>query len=301
MAISIEIKNGTVNLVSAKTRKGSVTVKNTHSFSYPEEWFDIVGITHMREFAQLLKEELHVLGNNEKDCYICVNNSNIIYRELLTPKLDAKKLPLLVRSEMMDELNLTPDYVIDYVILDDFYNEELSEGNYRILAVAIQQSAVVAYIELCKQLKLNLLSITSATNSVIKLVDQIPELKSLDQVVIADVSSGQLKLFMFEFGKYIITRNTRVATYTGYNKEEIILDVEDSINKMNQFAYTRGPKTGIKKVVLFGIDELLEVIKHSVEDGLAINCEIFNKPRGINYKGTFQTQFLNACGSLLRE
>lgn len=301
MPLSMEFKNGFVNLVEAKVKKGVVSVKNTHTVAISDEWFDSSGITNVSDLHLLLKQELEQMGFKEKECYLCVNNTSIIYRELLVPQLDAKKLPLLIRSEMMDVLNLTPDYIMDYVIIEEIFNEETNEDNYRVLAVAMQQSAIESFIELCKLLKLKLVSIDSATNSVLKIVSLNPEIVSKEQVILADVGSGHLRLYLFEQGKYVLSRNTRLISYSDSRREEIIGVVEDNINKMIQFSYTRGLKSGIKQIVLFGNDELLHEVKDRVLEGLIVPCEIFEKPEFIEIEGEFQTRYLNAYGTLLRK
>lgn len=301
MPLSIEFKNGFINIVEAKLKKGVISVSNTHTVRYPDEWIDAMSILNMSELHSLLRKELDVMQFKEKSCYLCINNTSIIYRELQVPKLDSKKLPLLVRSEMMEVLNLSPDYIMDYVILEELVDQDTNEDNYRVLAVAMQKSAIESYIELCKLLNLKLISIDSATNSVLKLVSLNPEIVLKEQVILADVGNGHLRLYLFEQGKYVLSRNTRLISYSDTKREEIIGVVEDNINKMIQFSYTRGLKSGIKQIVLFGNDDLLSDVKDRVVNGLIVPCEIFQKPDFVNVEGEFQTLFLNAYGTLLRK
>jgi Tfp pilus assembly PilM family ATPase len=242
MALGIEFKHGSINIVEAKFKKNSITCKKTHSFEFNEDWIDAQGIRseEIENLALLLDQHIDDQEfSDKKEAFLCINNSSIIYRELITPKIDDKKLPLVVRSEMMDALNLTPDYIMDFVILEEVNDEEGNEC-YRMLAVAILNSALETYIDLMKKAKIKPIAIDSATNSIIKVVSMIPEIESLEQVIISEVGDAHLRLYLFESGNYILSRNIKLTTFTDLTKEGYIETIEDNLNKMIQFSYTRG-------------------------------------------------------------
>jgi Tfp pilus assembly PilM family ATPase len=255
MAISIEFKSGIINLVEAKVKKNNIEVKKSHSFEFPESWVDAAGIQEMDSMVLLFEQVLEDQGFDDKVCTICINNSSIIYRELNVPKIEDRKMPLLVRSEMMDVLNLTPDYIMDFIVLDEIEVDAVQ--SYRLLAVASLSSALESYITLMKRLKLKLVTIDSATNAIIKTVGLTPSINEKEQVILVDVGSGHLRLYLFELGQYILSRNTRLVSLNDSSREEVIATIEDNINKMIQFSYTRGTKGGIKNIVLIGQDESL--------------------------------------------
>lgn len=302
MALSIEIRNGYVYLVEAKVSKETITLKRTHSFEYPESWVDAQGIREIEDFALLLSENLKENGFKDRAVSVCVNNPSIVYRELQVPRIDEKRMPFIVRSEMMNALNLTPNYIMDYIILDEM--EGIDEGTplYRVLAVAMPQEAIESYIELMRRAKLNIKSIDSATNSIIKLVAE-SEVITEDQVIVADVGNGHLRLYLFEDQKYVLSRNTRLMAYNSDNKDEIVAIVEDNINKMIQFSYTRVNSRGVKKIILMGLDELLPSIQKNTFENLIVPCDIFEKPDFVEMASgaDFLAKYVNALGALVRK
>jgi Tfp pilus assembly PilM family ATPase len=299
MALAIEFKSGMVNLVEARVKKNNIEVKKAHSFEFPEFWIDATGIQEMDTLVLLFEQVFEDLGFKEKTTYISINNSSIIYRELIVPKIDDKKLPLLVRSEMMDVLNLTSDYIMDFIVLDEV--EVDGAASYRLLAVASLSSALESYMSLMKRLKLKLVSIDSATNSIIKTVSMSPSIIEKEQVILVDIGSGHLRLYLFELGQYVLSRNTRLVNLSESSKEEVIATIEDNINKMIQFSYTRGTKGGIKSIVLVGQDEILAELKKRVSEDLFVPCDVLECPSFVTWDQPFQSKYINAIGALVRK
>ena len=211
MALSIEIRNGYVYLVEAKTTKTSVSLRNLLAYEYPEEWVNDSGIVNIKDFSNLLIAHLKDYHFREKQAYVCINNSSVIYRELNIPEIDERRIPLLVRSEMMSTLNLSPDYIMDYIVLSEFESD--SAKYLRVLAVAMQKTAIESVLEVLKQCRLNPVVIDSATNAILKLVKSTTQLKENEQVILADIGNGHLRLYLFEDGEYGLSRNNKLITY----------------------------------------------------------------------------------------
>lgn len=300
MPIVFEFKNDTVNLVETRARGNVFDVKKSCSISIPEEWIDSSGIREMDDLYLLLSSTMDMEDFRTKDAMICINNSSVIYREIIVQSMDKKKMALVVRSEMMDVLNLTPDYIMDFIVVDEFEGED-GKSMSRLLAVASLSSALESYIEIMKKLKLKLTCIDTASNAIIKLVDNNPELKAIEQLILVDIGRKQLRLYFFELGKYILTRNAKISQIDDVTDEEALNIIEDNINKMIQFSFTRDNKSGDKRIILAGRDEILEELKLMVLNDLLVPCEIATKPSFINVDNGFETNYINAYSALIRK
>lgn len=303
MALGIEFKNGSINLVEAKVRKNGVLCNSAYSFDFTDEWIDQQGIRDydFDNLVMLFEEKLADFNiTDKKEAYLCLNNSSVIYREVITPKIDEKKLALIVRSEMMEALNLTPNYIMDYIMLEEILDEDNRES-YRLLAVAILDSALESYLNLMKALKIKPIVVDSATNSIIKIVSTIPEMERMDQVIITEIGNGHLRLYLFDRGNYVLSRNIRMVSYDELTKDEYLTTIEDNISKMIQYSFTRGIKNGIDKIFLIGKDEFLGEIQEIVTKNLLVECKILEKPEFVNGSCPFLTQYINVYGTMLRK
>lgn len=300
MPIVFEFKNDTVNLVEARSKSNLFDVKKSFSISIPEEWIDSQGIKEMDDLYLLISSTMDMERFKTKDAIICINNSSVIYREIVVPSIDKKKMALIVRSEMMDVLNLTPEYIMDYIVIDEFEGEDQTKMS-RLLAVASHSTAIESYIELMRKLKLKLTTIDTSTNSIIKMIDASPDLKSIEQLILVDIGKKYLRLYLFELGKYVLTRNAKISPMNEVTDEEAINIIEDNINKMIQFSFTRENKSGEKKIVIMGRDIILEELKSKVLTDLLVPCDILQKPSFVNSQGEFETFFINAYSALIRK
>ena len=298
MALSIEIRHGYVYLVEARTGKMSVGIQKTHYFEYPDDWVTESGIVNLEGFASLLLQHLKEQNMRDKKAYFCINNNAVIYRELNIPKVDEKKVHLLVKTEMMSALNLTPDYIMDYIYLNDVE----VEGNVqsRVLGVAMQVKAIESLLEVAKLCKLDVQGIDSATNSIIKMMDENPMLENTNQLIVADIGNGHLRLYLFENGIYALSRNNKIISYKEVTPEEVTNSIVDNINKMIQFSYTRKNGSDSKKIIITGIDEELEDVQRFVSENLLVDCEILGKPHYVTGQ-KFENRYTNAVGALLRK
>lgn len=298
MALSIEIRHGYVYLVEARTGKMSVGIQKTHYFEYPDDWVTESGIVNLEGFASLLLQHLKEQNMRDKKAYFCINNNAVIYRELNIPKVEEKKVHLLVKTEMMSALNLTPDYIMDYIYLNDVE----VEGNVqsRVLGVAMQVKAIESLLEVAKLCKLDVQGIDSATNSIIKMMDENPLLENTNQLIVADIGNGHLRLYLFENGIYALSRNNKIISYKEVTPEEVTNSIVDNINKMIQFSYTRKNGSDSKKIIITGIDEELEDVQRFVSENLLVDCEILGKPHYVTGQ-KFENRYTNAVGALLRK
>jgi Tfp pilus assembly PilM family ATPase len=297
MSLAIEIKNNEVILVDAKVTKNRIQVKSTHSFGFEESMINQQGIVDSDNFSLVLSQQLSQFKSREKNCNVCINNNSIIYREIFVPKVDEKRLPFLVRSEMMSALHLTPDYLVDYVPLEEV--ERDGHPMYRVLAVAILEVAIESYLRTFKKANLKVNTIDTVTNSIIKLVDTFGLSKTESQFIVADVQKGQLKLYLFDEGVYVLARNTKLTT--NIDEEAINVDeIIESISKMNQFTFTRNNK-GINHIIYLGLDSVLKVLNEGVQETLNIPGKIFNEIINKDNQSDFENKHVNAIGVLLRK
>jgi len=299
MPLSIEIRTRQLQVVQTTVTKNRVHYKNTFSVDLEEGWVDAKGIVNQIAVVFALNQALESRGIKEKKCTLCINNHSVIYRELLIPKVEDKRIPFIVRSEMIASLDLTTDHLVDFIIL-----EEVTDGhkiNLRVLAVAIAQKALGSYVDLCMKLGLRPDVIDTATSSVIKLVEKSDLTKAGEPIIVADVEKDVMRLYLFEHKKYILIRNTKLNEIEDGKKADWISDIEDNINKMLQYQFTRESHTGVEKVFFFGNHPLINEIQDSVKDNLSVETSLYPKPDFLSGGEESYLPYLNAIGAALRK
>lgn len=298
MGLSIEIRNNEVVFVDARVSKSKISVRKSGSFTFPETFLNQTGILDSDNFALHLSQNLQESGIKEVKCSLCLNNNSIIYREIFVPKVDDKRVPFLVRSEMMSALHLTTDYIMDYIPLEEV--ERNGSTMYRILGVAVLESAIKSYIDTFRKVKLKITIIDSATNAVIKMIKSTKYGNSSAQFIVTEIHERNLRLYLFDEGQYILTRNTKIRTSFLEDKVAFLAEVSESISKMIQFSYTRNSK-GLSSILYAGSDEMLEPLRRFVEESLSIEGEIFKDTLPDHDWQNFENNYINAIGVMLRK
>lgn len=299
MAISVEVRNNRLNVVDAVVTGGKVTVKKAFSMEIPEGILDAKGILDPVQFGRILESGLSENHAKTKKISVCINNPSVIYRELVIPRVDDKKMAFVVRSEMISSLNLTNEYIIDFIILDEFLDQR--KPFYRILAVAILDSAMKSFVDTFKSIKIAPTVIETSTSAIIKYVDLAGISNDGEPIILADIEDNALKLYLFEESKYVLTRNTKISEEMA-DRSSLIGVIEDNINKMVQFQYTRPSHQGVKRIYLFGKEGLVEQAMSSIKESLQIDTQIFPQTNFvIDETGTPHYIKLYAVGALLRK
>jgi Tfp pilus assembly PilM family ATPase len=200
---------------------------------------------------------------------------------------------------MIASLDLNRDHIIDFVILDE--NTEAHKTHLRVLGIAIAQKALESYIQLCATSNLRPEVVETATTSIIRLVDKSKIAEDGQPIIVADVENDVLKLFLFENKKYILLRTTKLLHLGAETKEDIVGNVEDDINKMLQFQFTRESRVGVQKIFFFGTNPLLSEIERAVNINLAIDTTMYPKPDFLSGREESYLPFLYPIGAALRK
>lgn len=299
MPLSIEIRLKKMLVVQTVITKNRIHAKKTCIVDLEDGWIDAKGITDPAAVSFALNKALVDNDIKEKRATLCINNPSIMYREINIPKVDDKRIPFMVRSEMIATMDLSADYIIDFIILDE--TTEAHKTQIRILAVAISEKALASYVNLFTKLDIKIDVIDTATSSVIKLINKTDVFDGDLPVIIADVEQDLLKLYLFENKKYILIRNTKLQEFEPTRKIEWIGDLEDNINKMVQYQFTRESHVGVKRIAFFGDHPLLQDISRSVSESLDVETMLLPKPDLLSSRDENFLPFLNAIGASLRK
>ena len=231
--LAIEIRNNRVALTEGSTTRGRVTVKKASSFEFDSEWSSVKGALAINEMADRLVLELQENGfGSKRDVAVCFNQSYTVYRELKVPAVETKKLAIVVRSEMISSLNLEPDCIVDYVIIDS--EEDETGSYYHVLAAALQKDFFESYLEVFKRAKLKVKTVDFGANALMKVIEMSHYLQMNQLTLVLNISRNHLRLFIFDGLNYSFTRSIQIS-----DEADTTTEVVGNLNRMIQYVYAR--------------------------------------------------------------
>lgn len=290
----VEFRNHHIVFVEGTTSKRKITIKKTHEVEYNPEWIAPSGVLQVQELSNLIHDTLESQHFSVKgDVTFCFNLSNSIFRELKVPAVDGKKLNVMVRSEMINTLNLSQNYLIDYVILGD---EITDEGHfYNVLAIAVSDEYFESFMEVAKYTGLKVKVADFSVNTMIKMTEASSHLVSNCITIVLTVSKEHLRMYLFDGHQYVFTRSVLI------NSNQFEKDILDNLTRMIQFMYSRLENNTDKQIVLTGSDAMFEMISTSIEQSLGIRCVSYVIPDLIQNASDKSLQpYISSIGAFIR-
>lgn len=297
MLLSLEVRSNHIYVVEAKGTKPGLRITKTHDFTFPENWVNEQGVVEPEQFAALIKKELADQGFKAKTATLVLNNSSLISRELLVPKTDPKRMPLLVRNEMIASLNLPHDYIMDHIELENVVRE--GENYVRVLAVATPKTVLNSFVETFAAAKLKLKVVDAASNALIKWANFCKMTAKDEQIIVADVGTGALRCYLFDHHTYVLSRNTKHAELTDQNIDDVLETIVENLNKMVQFTYSRDNTRELDRIVLTGHEGLLTDLLEEVPHTITVPCVIASVEESLI--NLYSNSYVNAYGALIRK
>lgn len=240
----------------------------------------------------LIKVHMKEQKYGKKNIRVVLNNRQVIYRELSIPVANRNDSLNMVRNEMIASLNLNDDYLVNYVLIDK-KKDEKGEEYQRVLGTALLTSVLTRYLDLFKNVGVKIDSINVANDAVIKILKDVNNTK---MTLYFDINKNYMRLFLFDRGEYVLTRNIRYYEDENYEIEDLKRMIIDNINKMEQFQSSRDREMTIEKVELFGNSKYIRYLADEEYGDYEVSV-LSSKPL---YKDIANYEaYVNALGALM--
>jgi hypothetical protein len=286
----VELRDYSLVLIKAKKNRSSIDVLESKTIEFEDGYK--ATILNPENSAKLIQSIRHFF-NHDRDCLLCLSITSTIYRDIVTPKTNEKYLKALVKHELINALNLSSDYLIDYSQIGEFVSENVKQ--YKLLVSAIQTNhlkEILDFFELCS---MNIKRIDVANNALINYVKQNKVLSYTENSIIVDVSSKQIRQYLFENGQYSYHRVTRV-NFDGINNYSSVLD---AIEKMIQFSIAQGRIKKLDQIIFVGFPFKPEEITEFKAD-LNLNVSQIDVSKSIHFKQQEDVQLIYALSMLYK-
>lgn len=238
MSYYIELCNNQVKIVNAQLRHdGSITVDAARTI------FTVFDADAMENVSREIKD----MGGKTDKAQLIVNNNAVLYKELRVPKLDRKQTAKVVENEMLSVQNSRQSQVSTWIGL---HEKPDAEGLTRILGCALPTDRLNEYESLfaaigCKKPR----GIDVGSHTLMEYIRGSELADETAPYIVAEVSTGICRTFLFDQGSFIMNRSARVATD---DTNQLIQTIREQVSLMQQFQSTRRTDARAVNAYLFG-------------------------------------------------
>lgn len=289
----IELRDHAMILVKAKKNKSFIDVQESKIIEF-EDGFKNSFVSP--EISTKLSQEIRQFFSHDRDCLLCLGITNVIYRDIITPKTNEKYLKSLVKHELTNALNLTSDYLIDYANVGEMLTENVKQN--KLLVAAIQTNNLNEILQFFIRCGLNIKKIDVTNNALVNFVRQNKLLNLTENSIIVDISNKQIRQFLFENGQFSYHRVTRanLNVEDETNNYRLVLD---AIEKMIQFSVAQGRIKKLDTILFIGfpfLNNYLELFKND----LNLKIEQIDLSKSIHFKQEENAQLIYAVSLLYK-
>lgn len=289
----IEIKDQALTLLSVHYKRSKFVLDKAKTIEMQDSFKNFLLVPKSRNNLMALLKDFSP-GNTKTA--ICVSLSSLIYRDIEVPKADEKTTMQLVKNELINALNLSQDYLIDYTIL----GENIRNGNStnKVLVSALQANLLNEYIEIFKEAGLRIQSIDVGLNALYKYLNITGQITKNNTVMIVDVTLNNLRQFLFEKGTYSFYRNTKINRDMEGGVPALILEYADHIEKMLKFIHTQGQKDPVDTMLLIGKYSITNKLRNHLNSKLDVQSVLMAQPKILDCTHrSFESTFVMGLGT----
>ncbi|NLJ78712.1 MAG: pilus assembly protein PilM [Tissierellia bacterium] len=261
--LSLDIGAYEVKAVEGRMKGQGVKIDNYFTIPVPAAVYDDGNIVDMELLHHTLAKGLKENKAKATKTHITINNSSIITREVLIPKVEDDAIDDVLRFQLEDYIPIDPDdYVIQFEIVEEFFEDDVEKLN--ILVVAIPKDMVKEHFELLQNLDLNPVILDYQPNSISKLIRYggvlNGEYSTQDMTLaIVDMGHDNTKISIIRDGSIQVSRiidnrgkDVEAATTDADIMENFIEDLNQKIELVFRYFLSRRSGNRIDMILLTG-------------------------------------------------
>jgi len=289
----IELRDNSIELIKARKKKSFIEVMNHQSIEIKD------GYKALLTDTELMSEVHHAIRHfysQDRDCMISLGITSIIYRDIQTPKTNKKYLKSLVKHELINALNLSSDYLIDYAQVGEIVTENVKQS--KLLISAIQTNHLTEILNFFERCGLNIKKIDVSIHSLIRFNRHAQFIQPDKNSVIVDVSSKQIRQFLFENGQFSYHRVTKV-NFDSDSETNNTLIVLDAIEKMIQFSIAQGRIKTVDQIQFIGFPFSISTLDLFKKE-LNMDVNVIDVKKYVHFKTDQDLQLIYALSMLYK-
>lgn len=182
------------------------------------------------------------------EVHLIVDSAKIIAKTASVPRMKESEHIQFVKDELSSVDSSPEDNVYDFSYLCPDNN---IKGASKILCVSVDREFIENYLNIFKEVEIDILSIDYAINSLISLVKKLPGF--IDKTyAISQIDGQNMISALFVNNEYTLTNRTRIFASRG--TEEYENELIGTVSQLKQFASSSSQDKPISDLYFFGLN-----------------------------------------------
>lgn len=214
--IGLEIGSGGIKIVQSDFVKEELIVKNVVTASLPDSVCTDGEIVKPEVLVSTLKNALKTNKIKEKDCFCCMDSSQIITREVMIPNLNKDNLQEMAKFEVEQYLPIEMEnYVVQSVVINELEIDDKPMAE--MLVTAFPKKLIAQIHEVITRSGLHPLVLDTQANAFGKLIEHQFKINGNDDhrdndSAFIDFGYESINVYLFHKGRF---RFSRILHYGG--------------------------------------------------------------------------------------
>jgi len=302
--ITIYVSDDKIKIIDGSLSGNKIIVKSFYDITTKAGSLESGNIKDVVVFAQILQDCL--TSNNikpDKTTFV-LDNSRLVFREMVVPDVPDNKIKLIVQSEILGDTNKSSQTTLDYIVIDSFKSED-KKKKLKIRVTYVSNDCIDSLQNSAIELGLTPVVLDIAPNSISKLIEQYAKTNKRmleDTFLLLDYKDTFVTLSVFDRYRCEFTKST--VLYAGeegeLDKDYLLQELTSNVNSVIRFYESRTEKD-IKAVYITGNAAVLQDILQPFAD--AVNILVAHLPLPSFVKGMNlldYNAFSCALGAIIR-
>lgn len=209
-SISIDFGSSSVKIVEGKVLDKNIQITNAVDIKLPQGLYSNGLINNVDELAHIIKSEMEKQKIGFGRAYGVINNSSIITREVILPKVKEEEINAILEYQLSEYFPVNPEnYIVQHIMQGPVMVDDVEKMN--ILLIGVPKAMVSTHFDLLTKIGLTPEALDYQGNVMMKLLKNNPTINNSIEtqgstIAIVDIGMYSSKVFIIKDNIIKLTR-----------------------------------------------------------------------------------------------
>ncbi len=296
--LSFDISDKKIQVVKGELAGGKIKIAGAMTIDVPDGVIINGFVQELSKLVTIVSERLRDNRFMDKEAVVTLSSSQVVFRELKTPKAKGNALYSMIKSQIHNEMGISDEYNITYTIVGE--EKENNASVYKILAAACPNEVVIGITRLFNMLSIPIRNISINCNSISRIILSDPKNKDRMPLLAVQIDENFLNLNLYENNQLAFSRVVPISKEDYGTDDYMYQALNENVFRMIQFNRARGGSRGIKDVIFYGdVSDYIKLTRAIEQQD--VKTHILAVPSAITGYERFEfALFANAIGAMLK-